>query len=71
MVVCLVVNAIEAIVHPRHPLRREERSLCPATMLLEMLLEKLRRTSPLPMSMGWNPGHRIEIFSLSEQKPKV
>ena len=27
------------------PLRREERSICPATILLEKLLEKLRRTS--------------------------
>ena len=40
--VCVVLNIIEAPVHPRHPpVRREERSICPATIFLEKLLEKL------------------------------
>ena len=54
VVVCLVLNVIEALVHPRHPpsASRSAPGGCPATILLEKLLEKLEASPPPKLSFS-------------------
>ena len=66
VVVCLVLNVIEALVHPRHPpsaSRSAPASWPSSTMLLEMLLEKLLLEAPAPPPPG-AAGFLIPCFDI-------